>query len=117
MVFAQLTYLESPETLNAVYVPCKEKLYHLGIRGNNSGNTIAGANETREWRIYCDFAQILIQQIKRLYLNDRLLESLHDFIDFILELGLITKIFVNQHNIIYFIWGWEVFTHHEKIRK
>jgi hypothetical protein len=46
------------------------KLYHMGIRGKVSRSTIAYANENRDWRIYCDFAQILIDQARHLYSND-----------------------------------------------
>ena len=48
----------------------REKLYHMGIRGKISRSTIAYANENRDWRIYCDFAQILIHQARQLYAND-----------------------------------------------
>jgi hypothetical protein len=48
----------------------KEKLYHMGIRGKISRSTLADANENRDWRIYCDFAQILIHQARQLYSND-----------------------------------------------
>jgi hypothetical protein len=48
----------------------REKLYHMGIRGKVSRSTIAYANENRDWRIYCDFAQILIDQARQLYAND-----------------------------------------------
>jgi hypothetical protein len=48
----------------------KEKLYHMGIRGKISRSTLADANENRDWRIYCDFAQILIDQARLLYAND-----------------------------------------------
>ena len=48
----------------------REKLYHMGIRGKVSRSTIAYANENRDWRIYCDFAQILIHQARQLYANE-----------------------------------------------
>ncbi len=48
----------------------QKKLYHIGIRGRVSRSTLADTNEHRDWRIYCDFAQILIQEAKRLYIND-----------------------------------------------
>ena len=48
----------------------REKLYHMGIRGKISRSTIAYANENRDWRIYCDFAQILIHQARQLYANE-----------------------------------------------
>jgi hypothetical protein len=46
------------------------KLYHCGIRGNVSRNTLANANEHRNWRIYADFAQILIGKARILYANE-----------------------------------------------
>ena len=48
----------------------REKLYHLGIRSKISRSTITYANENRDWRIYCDFAQILIYQARQLYVDD-----------------------------------------------
>ena len=54
----------------------RAKLYHMGIRGKVSRSTIAYANENRDWRIYCDFAQILIHQARKLYANDCLAVSL-----------------------------------------
>ena len=46
------------------------KLYHCGIRGNVARANLARANENRDWRIYADFAQILIAQARKLYAND-----------------------------------------------
>jgi len=46
------------------------KLYHCGICGNVSRTTLAKANENRDWRIYADFAQILISKARKLYAND-----------------------------------------------
>jgi hypothetical protein len=48
----------------------QSKLYHCGIRGNVSRNTLANANENRDWRIYADFAQILINKARILYANE-----------------------------------------------
>ena len=48
-----------------------EKLYHMGIRGKVSRSTMAYANENRDWRIYCDFAQILINEARSLYANEK----------------------------------------------
>ena len=50
----------------------KAKLYHCGIRGHVSRNTLAKANENRDWRIYADFAQVLIHRARQLYVNDDL---------------------------------------------
>ena len=47
-----------------------ENLYHSGIKGNVSKSTLADANEKRDWRIYADFAQVLIRQARVLYVDD-----------------------------------------------
>ncbi|NIQ89487.1 MAG: IS4 family transposase [Phycisphaerae bacterium] len=70
MAFAQLTYRESLRDIECCLRAMKDKLYHMGIRGKISRSTIADANENRDWRIYCDFAQILIHQARQLYAND-----------------------------------------------
>jgi len=70
MAFAQLTYRESLRDIECCLRAMREKLYHMGIRGKVSRSTIAYANENRDWRIYCDFAQILISQARKLYAND-----------------------------------------------
>jgi hypothetical protein len=70
MAFAQLTYRESLRDIECCLRAMKDKLYHMGIRGKVSRSTIAYANENRDWRIYCDFAQILIHQARQLYAND-----------------------------------------------
>jgi hypothetical protein len=70
MAFAQLTYRESLRDIECCLRALKGKLYHMGIRGKISRSTIADANENRDWRIYCDFAQILIHQARQLYAND-----------------------------------------------
>jgi hypothetical protein len=46
------------------------KLYHMGIRGNVSRNALANANKVRDWRIYSDFAQVLIRKARSLYSNE-----------------------------------------------
>jgi hypothetical protein len=70
MAFAQLTYRESLRDIEACLRAFKTKLYHLGIKGNISRSTLADANETRDWRIYSDFAQILIATARELYKED-----------------------------------------------
>ncbi|MBT8356835.1 MAG: IS4 family transposase [Desulfobacterales bacterium] len=70
MAFAQLTYRESLRDIECCLRAMREKLYHMGIRGKVSRSTIAYANENRDWHIYCDFAQILIHQARKLYSND-----------------------------------------------
>lgn len=70
MAFAQLTYRESLRDIETCLRAQRSKLYHMGIRGNVSRSTLAYANETRDWRIYADFAQVLIHIARRLYLHD-----------------------------------------------
>ena len=70
MAFAQLTYRESLRDIECCLRAMREKLYHMGIRGKVSRSTLADANETRDWRIYSDFAQILINEARRLYADD-----------------------------------------------
>lgn len=70
MAFAQLTYRESLRDIEACLQAQKSKLYHMGIRGNVSRSTLAYANETRDWRIYADLAQILIHIARPLYANE-----------------------------------------------
>jgi hypothetical protein len=70
MAFAQLTYRESLRDIEACLRVAKTKLYHMGIRGKVSRNTLAHANETRDWRIYADFAQVLIRTARELYANE-----------------------------------------------
>jgi hypothetical protein len=70
MAFAQLTYRESLRDIEACLRAAQPKLYHLGIRGKVSRNTLANANQVRDWRIYADFAQILIGRARKLYIHD-----------------------------------------------
>ena len=70
MSFAQLTYRESLRDIEACLRAQQSKLYHMGIRSNVSRSTLADANESRDWRIYADFAQSLINTARRLYIND-----------------------------------------------
>ena len=70
MAFAQLTYRESLRDIEACLRAQRNKLYHMGIRGGVSRNTLANANKVRDWRIYADFAQALIQIARRLYVED-----------------------------------------------
>ena len=70
MAFAQLTYRESLRDIEACLRSMQNKLYHMGIRGRMSRNTLAHANERRDWRIYADFAQVLIHQARRLYAEE-----------------------------------------------
>jgi hypothetical protein len=70
MAFAQLTYRESLRDIEACLRANQTKLYHMGIRGRVSRNTLANANAVRDWRIYADFAQVLINQARLLYRDD-----------------------------------------------
>ena len=70
MAFAQLTYRESLRDIECCLRAMREKLYHMGIRGKISRSTLADANEKRDWRIYCDFAQVLIHIARKLYADD-----------------------------------------------
>src|SRR5437867_7486544 len=70
MAFAQLTYRESLRDIEACLRSMSGKLYHVGFRGQVSRSTLADANETHDWRIYADFAQVLIGIARPLYAQD-----------------------------------------------
>jgi hypothetical protein len=70
MAFAQLTYRDSLRDIECCLRAMKDKLYHMGIRGKISRSTLADANENRDWRIYRDFAQILIRHARKLYADE-----------------------------------------------
>ena len=70
MAFAQLTYRESLRDIEACLRSVSGKLYHMGFRGKVARSTLADANESRDWRIYADFAQVLIALARPLYAND-----------------------------------------------
>jgi hypothetical protein len=72
MAFAQLTYRESLRDIEACLGAVPERLYHMGIRGAVSRTTLADANERRDWRIYADFAQVLISEARHLYAGEAL---------------------------------------------
>ena len=72
LIFAQLTYRESLRDIVACLRSQSHRLYHMGFRGTISRSTLADANEVRHWRIYADFAQVLIDQARVLYVNDDL---------------------------------------------
>jgi hypothetical protein len=67
MGFAQLTYRESLRDIESCLTAFSSKLYHSGIKQPVSRSTLAEANENRDWRIYADFAQVLIREARRLY--------------------------------------------------
>jgi len=70
MGFAQFTYRESLRDIEACLRSVGGKLYHMGFRGKVSRSTLADANESRDWRIFADFAQALIAIARPLYVND-----------------------------------------------
>jgi len=72
MAFAQLTFRESLRSMESCLLAQHSKLYHMGIRGGIARSTLADANQQRDWRIYADFAQVLIQSARPLYANDDL---------------------------------------------
>lgn len=78
MAFAQLTYRVSLRDIETCLRSLHAKLYHMGIRGRVARNTLAKANENRDWRIYADFAQILIAQARHLYARDTLAVTLKE---------------------------------------
>jgi hypothetical protein len=70
LAFAQLTYRESLRDIEACLRAQPTKLYHMGIRSRISRNTLAHANGVRDWRIYADFAQVLIGVARDLYRDE-----------------------------------------------
>ena len=70
MAFAQLTFRESLRDIQACLRATPARLYHAGIRGKVSRNTLAHANQVRDWRIYADFAHMQIAKARALYVND-----------------------------------------------
>jgi len=70
MSFAQLTYRESLRDIETCLSAMRAKLYHMGIRGPVARTTLADANESRDWHIYQDFAQVLITIARPLYVHD-----------------------------------------------
>jgi hypothetical protein len=70
MAFAQLSYRESLRDVEVCLRAMRPKLYHMGIRSHIARSTLADANESRDWRIYADFAQILIAEARTLYAHE-----------------------------------------------
>jgi hypothetical protein len=70
MGFAQLTYRESLRDIEACLQSVGGKLYHMGFRGKVARSTLADANESRDWRIFADFAHVLIATARPLYADD-----------------------------------------------
>jgi hypothetical protein len=88
MAFAQFTFRESLRDIVSCLRSTGSGLYHMGIRGHVSRSTLADANESRDWRIYADFARTLIDDARRLYLD-------HD-----LGLGLTERVYALDSTII-----------------
>jgi len=80
LAFAQLSYRESLRDIESCLRSMKNKLYHMGIRGNVSRSTLADANENRDWRIYADFAQVLIHIARELYSGDEFDVELNEIV-------------------------------------
>jgi len=78
MAFAQLTYRESLRDIEICLRALGTKLYHAGFRSRISRSTMADANQRRDWRIYADFAHILIRRARALYAKDALAVDLED---------------------------------------
>lgn len=72
LAFAQLTFRESLRDIEACLRAVGSKLYHLGFRGRVSRSTLADANEAHDWRIYADFAQVLIGIARPMYASESL---------------------------------------------
>ena len=72
LAFAQLTHRESLRDIEVSLRAHQDKLYHLGLRGGIARNTLAHANQQRDWRLYADFAQALIRLARPLYAEDDL---------------------------------------------
>jgi len=70
MAFAQLTYRESLRDIETCLNAVPSRLYHAGFRGRVSKSTLSDANKRRDWRIYADFAQVLIRRARALYAKD-----------------------------------------------
>ena len=77
MAFAQLTYRESLRDIETCLRSVGSRLYHMGFRSPVARSTLADANESRDWRIYADFAQILISIARPLYADDPIGVDLH----------------------------------------
>jgi hypothetical protein len=78
MAFAQITYRESLRDIEACLRAQQGKLYHMGIRGPVSRNTLANANKVRDWRIYADLALSLIATARKLYSKEPFLGDLNE---------------------------------------
>lgn len=71
MTFAQLTFRENLRDIETCLRSMQPKLYHAGFRGRIARSTLGDANRWRDWRIYADFAQVLIARARGLYVDER----------------------------------------------
>lgn len=78
LAFAQLSHRESLRDIEICLRAMRPKLYHMGIRSSISRNNLSNANEVRDWRIYADFAQVLIQHARKLYADEDFGKELED---------------------------------------
>ena len=105
MSFAQLTGRESLRDIESCLIAFSSKLYHSGIKTPVSKSTLADANEKRDWRIYADFAQILIKKARSLYFKDN---------DFRLDIDNMVYAFDSSTiNLCLSLFPWAKF-HHQK---
>jgi Domain of unknown function (DUF4372) len=72
LAFAQLTFRESLRDIETCLRALGPKLYHAGLRGRVSRSTLADASRAHDWRIYADFAQVLIGRARQLYAHEPL---------------------------------------------
>jgi len=78
LAFAQLTFRESLRDIETCLRALEPKLYHAGFRGRVSRSTLADASRTHDWRIYADFAQVLIGRARKLYVHEPLAVDLNE---------------------------------------
>jgi hypothetical protein len=76
LAFAQLTFRESLRDIETCLHAVQAKLYHAGFRGRVARSTLADATRVHDWRIYADFAQVLIRKARELYAQDPLAVAL-----------------------------------------
>jgi len=72
LAYAQMSGRDSLREIETCLNSHREKLYHIGFRGDVSRTTLADSNERRDWRIFQDFGQVLIGIAQRLYQNEPL---------------------------------------------
>lgn len=78
MAFAQLTYRESLRDIEVCLRAQQNKLYHMGLKSGMARNTLANANHSRDWRIFADFALVLINIARPLYIGEEFGVELND---------------------------------------